>query len=149
MGGCLIESFIHNLTSFLPFKAEWLGYLAMTSLVTFVLSLILIPWIITRLPLDYFIDEKRHKSSIHKQHPLVYISLILIKNLLGGILLVAGIIMLVLPGQGILTILVGLGLLDFPAKFRLMRALAKKPSVFKSMNWIRKKANVEALIRPE
>lgn len=140
---------MQRLSAYLPFDAEWLGVLAMVSLITFVLSLLIIPWIITRLPVDYFVDEKRHVSSIRKQHPLVYLTIRVTKNVIGAILIIAGIIMLVLPGQGILTILVGVGLADFPAKFHLLRALAKKPSVYKSMNWIRNKANIEPLLKPE
>lgn len=44
-----------------------------------------------------------------------------LRNVLGAILLVAGIAMLVLPGQGVPTILISLGLMNFPGKYRLER----------------------------
>lgn len=45
--------------------------------------------------------------------------------------------MLVLPGQGLVTILAGLLLLDFPGKFKLERALVRQPAVMNALNWIR------------
>ena len=53
--------------------------------------------------------------------------------------------MLVLPGQGILTILVGFTLLDFPGKFRLQRWIVTRRGVLESINWVRKKAGREPL----
>ena len=64
------------------------------------------------------------------------------------ILIIAGIVMLVLPGQGILSILVGIGLTDFPGKYRLERWLARQPAVFNTMNWIRRKRGVADLESP-
>ena len=55
--------------------------------------------------------------------------------------------MLVLPGQGLLTIFVALVLLDFPGKLRLERWLIRKPAVRRPIDWIRAKAGREP-IRP-
>ncbi len=65
------------------------------------------------------------------------------------LLILAGILMLILPGQGILTILIGIGLSDFPKKYQLERWFAKKPTLLNSMNWLRKKANIEPLQAPK
>jgi len=54
--------------------------------------------------------------------------------------------MLVLPGQGLLTILFGIALLDFPGKYRLERRIVSYPKVLNSINWIRKKANKKPLV---
>jgi len=132
----------------LPFDPQWLTVMALVSLAMLLTSMILIPWLITRLPADYFVDEKRHIPDIRQQHPLAYYSLRFLKNALGSLLLIAGILMLVLPGQGILTILVGLGLIDFPGKFKLLRKLAQQPALFKTMNWIRTKAKLEPMEKP-
>lgn len=138
-----------TLSNLLSTNQEWLTTLALTSLVTFIASLIIIPWIITRLPADYFVDEQRHISKAHNKHPLAYFAIRIFKNLVGGILVLAGILMLVLPGQGILTIFVGLGIADFPGKFKLLRRIAQQPSVYNAMNWIREKAAIEPLEKPE
>jgi hypothetical protein len=70
------------------------------------------------------------------------------KNLLGAVLIVAGLLMLVVPGQGLLTIAVGLALTDFPGKFRLERWIVKRPSVWRTINWLRRRAGREPLERP-
>ncbi len=124
-----------------PINSEWLAALATISLVTFLLSLIVIPWIVVRLPADYFTDETRPKLPFKDAHPIIGLSINLLKNIMGVVLIIAGILMLVLPGQGILTILIGLGLVNFPGKYKLERYLVTKTGVLKGMNWLRKKAN--------
>ena len=58
----------------------------------------------------------------------------------------AGIIMLALPGQGILTILVGLMLVDFPGKYGAERWVVGQRSVLKGINWIRTKSGKPRLV---
>jgi UPF0716 family protein affecting phage T7 exclusion len=60
-----------------------------------------------------------------------------LRNGVGGILLILGILMLVLPGQGLLTIIVALTMLDFPKKRQLTRRLLSRPTVLKLINSIR------------
>jgi hypothetical protein len=74
---------------------------------------------------------------------------LVVKNLIGFILILAGIAMLVLPGQGVLTIVVGMVLMNFPGKFRLERWLATRPPVWRSLNWLRKKATRPVLEHPK
>jgi len=116
----------------------WLGAV---SILTFVGSLILIPCLVVRIPHDYFTREHTLSSQLHMPHPLLRITGMLAKNLFGILFILAGIFMLVLPGQGILTILIGLMLMNFPGKYDLERRIIGYPSVFKAINWMRKKAN--------
>lgn len=118
------------------FVIEWLGLL---SAVTFVGSLVAIPFIIARLPHDYFIRHRLQVEQRHRQHPVKARLVFLLRNGTGGILLVAGIAMLVLPGQGIITILIGICLMDFPGKHALIDSLVRRPNVIHFLNWIRKK----------
>jgi len=102
----------------------------------FVGSLVAIPWIIVRLPADYFdIRVTRHWMS--GRHPVLRALGHGVKNLAGAILLLAGIVMLFTPGQGVLTILIGVSMLDFPGKRRLEVRLVGQPAVFKALNSIR------------
>jgi hypothetical protein len=78
----------------------------------------------------------------------VGIALWVLRNLLGGALVVAGIAMLVLPGQGILTILIGLLLMDFPGKRRGEIYLLRKRTVARAVNWIRSRAKQPPLELP-
>jgi hypothetical protein len=115
----------------------WLGA---ASLVMFVGSLILLPWGIARIPDDYFASLRAPRPSWHGVHPAIFWMIKTGKNLAGVLLILAGILMLVLPGQGILAILVGLMLLEFPGKRRLELIMMRRRQISRTMNWIRKKA---------
>jgi hypothetical protein len=71
------------------------------------------------------------------------------KNLLGYILIVAGILMLVLPGQGTWTIVVGIMLLNFPGKYKLERWIVSRGPVLRSINWVRRRAGRDPLVLEE
>ena len=122
--------------------------MAIFSVVTFVGSLIVVPIILARLPVDYFISEERHLVATRSKQPAFFFLNQFVKNFFGGILILAGIAMLILPGQGILTILIGLGITNFPGKYKLERKLVSNQSVFKSLNWMRKRADVEPFLYP-
>ena len=66
--------------------------------------------------------------------------MLVIRNVLGWVFVVAGIAMLVLPGQGLLSIIAGLVLIDFPGKHRLERRLLASHVVRDAMNWLRRRA---------
>jgi hypothetical protein len=70
------------------------------------------------------------------------------KTVLGLVLVIVGVVMLVAPGQGLLTIAVGLMLAEFPGKFRAERWLVTRPKTWRSLNWIRKRAKKPELKRP-
>ena len=116
------------------------------SAISFVGSLIAIPFVVARLPVDHFVAPHEAAdwvaSSIGRRLWLV------VKNLLGILLVAGGIIMLVLPGQGVLTILLGVAVMDIPGKWKAMRALARRPEVMKALNWMRERAHKPPLIPP-
>jgi hypothetical protein len=70
-------------------------------------------------------------------HPVVRGVLLAFKNLLGVVLVLAGAAMLVGPGQGVLTIFIGVMLLDFPGRRRLELALLSRPAVIAGINRVR------------
>ena len=119
--------------------------LVASSIAMFVIGLIAAPIIVSMIPADYFTYRDRPDIRFSQQHPVVRMTLIIGKNLLGAILLLAGIAMLVLPGQGIMTIVVGLVLLDFPGKYRLQGWLIRKRVVHRPINWLRVKRGREPL----
>jgi hypothetical protein len=71
------------------------------------------------------------------------------KNLAGVTLLAAGLVMLLTPGQGLLTIVVGITLINFPGKMRFERWLATRPPVWRSINWLRERAGRDDLLTLE
>lgn len=113
-----------------------LPLVAAASVAMFVASLVAIPWILVRLPADYF-DTRVTRHWMRDRHPLLRAVGLVVKNLAGLMFLAAGIAMLVLPGQGILTILIGVSLLDFPGKRRLEAQLVGQPAVLRGINAIR------------
>ena len=115
-------------------------WMTAVSAVLFILTLIATPMLIARIPEDYFSKEDRPASQFAKLHPVWRFFLLLIKNILGVILVIAGLAMLLLPGQGLLTLLLAMILLDIPGKYRFQRWLILRPRVSKSVNWIRQRA---------
>lgn len=116
-------------------------YLGLVSLLFFIITLIVIPWLILQIPYDYFAEARRQSFLDELHHPLLRLFLLILKNLLGTCFLILGIALLVLPGQGLLTILLGMILIDFPGKYHLQRWLVSKKSVLNSINWLREKGN--------
>ncbi|MEO1943619.1 MAG: PGPGW domain-containing protein [Candidatus Thioglobus sp.] len=114
------------------------------SAIIFVISLILTPFLLGLIPSDYFIDQNRHKLRIENTAHLI---VIIIRTLLGSILLLAGIIMLVTPGQGIMSIILGLFLMEFPGKRLLEDKLINHDPTFKALNWLRSKTGKSVFIR--
>ena len=123
--------------------------MASMSLVLFVGSLFLIPWLIIRLPRDYFAPQNRQPLRKASEHPRLSFVLTIIKNILGILFIIAGLAMLVLPGQGLITILIGLTFTNFPGKYRLEQWLARKKSILRGMNWIRRRAHRPPLLSPD
>ena len=73
-------------------------------------------------------------------------ALLAFRNVIGIVLILAGIAMLVLPGQGVLTILAGLVLLHFPRKHEVMRWIVSRRAVLASANWVRHRAGRPPLV---
>lgn len=126
-----------------------LWWLFAASAALFLLTPIAVAWAVIRLPADYFTEKRRRPLGSWQQHPPLRYAMLLAKNLLGIVLLAAGVVMLLVPGQGLLTLAVGLILIDFPGKFRLERWLATQRPVWRSLNWLRTRAAQEPLMRPK
>ena len=117
----------------------WVTGLTVLSVVTLVASALLVPAYLARMPADYFV---RSASSVRREHPVMWV----LRNLFGGVLLLAGIAMLVLPGQGILTILFALEVMEFPGKHRIELAIVRLGPVLRTVNWLRKRAGRPPLL---
>ena len=118
------------------------------STVMFVGGLVLMPVLIVRMSADYFLHPEPSSESWRRRHPVLRISALITKNVLGVVLLLAGLAMLVLPGQGIITILVAISLLNFPGKRSLELRIVRQGLVLQTINWIRARARRPPLILP-
>jgi len=122
-----------------------LAALGMGSLIFSVAVLLAIPRIIASLPTDYFAHDKRPKRGT-RFSPIVYISLRIAKNIAAVLIITLGFVLLFLPGQGLLVMLVGTLLLEYPGKYRFERKIFTHPNVAKIINAIRRKQGKEDFI---
>ena len=127
----------------LPELVLWGTVLSVVSLVAVIIA---VPWVVSRLPVDYFSSQHRHP--LREQMGIPALLMALLKNLLGLALVILGLVMLFTPGQGLLVTLVGLLIMNFPGKYRLERALVAREGVFKGLNWMRGKQSLPPFESP-
>ncbi|GIT99957.1 hypothetical protein TSL6_04640 [Sulfurovum sp. TSL6] len=121
-------------------------WLAIGSFIGFIASILLIPWIVTQIPSDYFTHPKRQRYLCCQKPKIIRLLFIFLKNILGVILVLGGIALLLLPGQGILTILIGLIIMDFPYKYKVEIWIIKHPFILKAINKLRSKVKQRPLV---
>lgn len=115
---------------------------ALISLVVFVVGLLVTPLVVVRLPADYFLRE----SNSFDQRSQINLLRRILKNLLGVLLVFSGFVMLFLPGPGVMVLLIGLALMDFPGKRKLLVKLLLQPKVSSVINRLRQKRGEAPLI---
>lgn len=133
------------LQEFLSEHSDTVLWLVSISFGVFVISILALPLIIVRLPADFFI----HPPGVSARLSPVRLALKILKNTLGLFFLLIGTIMLFTPGQGILTMLLGISLMDFPGKRRLQSRIVRSPRVHRGLNWLRHRAGRPNFALPE
>jgi hypothetical protein len=103
-------------------------------LASFIIGLV----VVIGLPADYFVRAPE-RSGFWQSHRASKLALVVAKNFFGTIVLLAGFVMALplVPGPGVLLMLVGLGLVDFPGKRSLERRLVREPHLLSSVNRMR------------
>jgi hypothetical protein len=99
-------------------------------------SVVVAAALVVRLPPAYFVDGPT-PGGWRERSLIVRWAVRVLKNVLGAFLVVAGTLMLFTPGQGVLTIVLGLLLLDLPGKRALERKLVSQPRVHQALNRLR------------
>jgi hypothetical protein len=96
-------------------------------------------WFVVRLPADYFVDNgpQQTRRRVSVSHWAGFV----LRNLLAAALIVLGVILSLpgVPGQGVLTILLGIMISDFPGKERLERKIVSYPKVLGALNRLRQR----------
>ena len=140
-------SISEKIISWSSMNSDLLFLLGSLSIFILIISVFMMVLIISFLPEDYFKSENRNLiSSVQSsQYPLLKLLVLITKNFFGILLLMSGILMLVLPGQGILTIITGLVFIDYPGKYKFERKLLKQKGVINSINWIRSRLSKPSL----
>ena len=131
------------------FATAHAGLLVAGSFLSLVISAVLGPALIVRLPAGYFTYRHRHVVMAERRHPVVHLVLTGTKNVIGAMFVVAGLALLVLPGQGIITLLAGAIIMNYPGKFEFERWLVRRPRVLPALNWLRAKYGREPLLPPD
>jgi len=136
-----VTGWLDRVTALLESHAWVLWSLVGLSLATLVLSVVLVPILVARIPADFYVRERDlRRRPGHARAWLSHWVIVIAKNTLGLVLLVAGAAMLFLPGQGLLTILAGLALVDFPYKRELELRLLRAPAIARVVGWLRRRA---------
>lgn len=126
-----------------------LTWLVSTSVLLLALSLIGLPLVLARMPTDFFSRPERRTVRLSaRARPFWFVVLRGLRNALGAVLLALGVLMLFVPGQGLLTIFAALFLLDFPGKYRLLRWIFSRPAVHQPLNSLRRRAGRPPLELP-
>jgi len=126
------------LFDWIPENGNFFYILAALSPLSLIIIAAIAPLVIVRMPENYFTHRHRQKV-VKPHHPVYRYSLLIFKNTLGSLFVVAGFLMVFIPGQGLLTMLIGLILMDFPGKYRIERWLVSNTGVLKPLNWLREK----------
>ena len=140
-------SISEKIISWSSMNSDLLFLLGSLSIFILIISVFMMVLIISFLPEDYFKSENRNLISSVKnsRYPLLKLLVLITKNFFGVLLLLSGILMLVLPGQGILTIITGLVFMDYPGKYKFERKLLRQKGVINSINWIRSRLSKPSL----
>jgi Na+/H+ antiporter NhaD/arsenite permease-like protein len=129
---------IHTLSSWL--SHPWITWgVGIFSLVAVLASVVLVPRFLAKLPGGYLNEAE--------PPPPRSLPLRILRNVLGGVLVLLGVAMLLLPGQGLLTLLVGVLLVDFPGKHAFVVRVLSRPKVLAIVNKLRTRHGAAPLAR--
>ena len=136
-----LPAFILGLAGWLP-ELTWrnVGLGVLIVVVTFVVATGLVSFVVVKLPATYFHPE-HDREVLKDKHPTIRWAGIIGKNLAGVVLIVLGVVMSLpgIPGPGLVTILFGVMLVDFPGRRWLEHKLVSQPRVLTAINDLRKR----------
>ena len=140
--GCpTLPAVILGFTDWLP-EMTWgnVGLGALIVVGTFVVATGVVSFVVVKLPATYFHPD--HDREILKDKPpVIRWAGIIGKNLAGVILIALGVVLSLpgIPGPGLVTILFGVMLVDFPGRRWLEHKIVSRPTVQKTINNLRKR----------
>jgi hypothetical protein len=121
------------------------GLTAVTGLWALLLAAVLlvaanavVVFLVVRLPANYFTNPPA-RSVQGDRHWLLHWAVVAGKNLLGGLMVLIGVVLTLpgVPGPGLVLILLGVMLIDFPGKRHMARNLMRRKGIFRTINWLR------------
>ena len=113
---------------------------ALIFVASFLINLGIVSLILVKLPADHFSKNRKTKFWAGPR-PWLNAAKVIGKNIAGVLLVALGVVLSLpgIPGQGLLTILLGIMLLDFPGRERLEQKLLSKPSIVNTINRLRER----------
>jgi len=124
-----------GLLSWLNEYTLFFSAVVVASVLLLIVSLAATPWFVASLPSNYLLPKARNS----KRKGVFGALVLTVKNVAGFMLIILGFLLMLTPGPGLVVLLVGISLAEFPGKQRLLIRIAIHPSVFKSLNWMRKR----------
>ena len=133
-----MTDFVSDIIGNITWRSALIG--ALIFLVTFIVNLAIVTFILVKLPTDYFTKNRKTKFWAGPR-PAIHAAKVIGKNLLGVLLIAVGIVLSLpgVPGQGLLTVLLGVMLVDFPGKRTVEQKLLKRPAIRNGITSLRKK----------
>ena len=137
----LLPAVILGLGDWLP---DWtwrnVGLGVLIVVVTFVVATGLVSFVVVKLPATYFHPD-HDRDVLKDKPPVIRWAGIIGKNLAGVLLILLGVLMSLpgIPGPGLVTILFGVMLVDFPGRRRLEHKIVSQPRVLKTINNLRRR----------
>jgi len=123
------------------FDVTWSSLLwgALLFFVASMASVGIIALVLVHLPVNHFQRNHRQQNSSKKLPFGMHWPMLIARNLLGLCIIALGVFLSLpgIPGQGILTILVGVMVLEFPGKRKIEAKLIGQPRVFGAINRLR------------
>ncbi|HSE23036.1 MAG TPA: hypothetical protein VLB68_15330 [Pyrinomonadaceae bacterium] len=134
----MMMDFLAELVQFITWRSALIGVLIFV--VTFTFNLAIVSFILVKLPADHF-KKGHHVEFWSGPRPALNAAKVIGKNILGILLVAIGIVLSLpgVPGQGLLTVLLGVMLLDFPGKTSLERKLLSRQEITRTINRLRAK----------
>lgn len=116
-------------------------------LASLTISFAAIAVVMVKIPANYFSSHYK-RDFLPNSTWLVRWGAVILKNILGIFLIILGILLSLpgVPGQGILTILLGLIMLDIPGKRPLEARIINRPTVLSAINKLRERYGKPPLV---
>ena len=123
-----------------------LGLGAVGAVAAFVVSYVIVSVIVVKMPEDYFCSNHQRRF-LPDANPAVRSVAMAVKNILGVLMIVAGILLSLpgIPGPGLVTIFIGLMITDIPGKRVLEANIIRQPLVLSAVNRLRARYNKPAM----
>lgn len=124
---------------------EWILLSLGLLVVSFLASTALVAFVMVKIPQNYF-SSHYQQDFLPNSSWFTRWGVVAVKNLVGVIIVLAGIVMLVGPGPGLLTILIGSIMIDIPGKRPFEARLLKQPTILSAANNLRARYGKPPLI---